>query len=196
MENLAALFAFAIAGSITPGPNVLMVAASAARVGWRATLPHMWGITVGFAAMLLLVGFGLAGPLLASATLHRALQGLAAAWLLWLAWKIATAPLPEAGAAPRALMGFRAAALFQWVNPKAWMLSAAAIPAFTRPGEPLVPQIATIALVFATVSMPCLLAWAAIGTGAGRLLTSQARLRAFNIAMGVVLAASLLPLLG
>jgi len=194
MENLAALFAFAIAGSVTPGPNVLMVAASAARVGWRATLPHMFGITVGFSGMLVVVGFGLAGPLLASPTLHRALQWAAAAWLLWLAWKIAAAPLPEAGAAPRALMGFRAAALFQWVNPKAWMLSAAVIPAFTRPGEPLAPQIATIALVFAAVSMPCLLAWAAIGTGAGRLLTSPARLRAFNIAMGVVLAASLWPL--
>ncbi|MCC5618891.1 LysE family translocator [Nostoc sp. CHAB 5836] len=193
METLTALTVFAIVSSVTPGPNVLMVASSAARVGWRATLPHMFGITAGFGAMLLVVGLGLAGPMLASPTLHAVLRWAAAIWLLWLAWKIATAPPPSLEA-PRPLMGFRAGALFQWVNPKAWMICAAVMPTFTQPGSAMVPQVVLIAAVFVLVSMPCLLVWAAIGTGTGRLLTSPARLRAFNIAMGVLLAATLIPL--
>ena len=194
METLPTLISFALVSSVTPGPNVLMVASSAARVGLRATLPHMLGITVGFGAMLLLVGLGLAAPLLASPALHAVLQWVAAAWLLWLAWKIATAPPPSVDA-PRPLMGFRAAALFQWVNPKAWMICAAATPAFTQPGSALLPQVLLIVAVFISISMPCVLLWAAIGTGTGRSLTNPARLRTFNIAMGLLLAASLVPLL-
>jgi len=194
METLPALIGFAIVSSVTPGPNVLMVASSAARVGWRATLPHMLGITAGFGAMLLLVGLGLAGPLLASPALHAVLRWVTAAWHLWLAWKIATAS-PALVDAPRPLMGFRTAALFQWVNPKAWMICAAVTPAFTQPGSALLPQVLLIVAVFIAISMPCLLLWAAIGTGTGRLLTNPARLRTFNIAMGVLLAASLVPLL-
>ena len=194
MENLAALFAFAIAGSVTPGPNVLMVAASSAAHGVRATLPHMLGITAGFGAMLVLVGLGLAGPLLASPMLHGALRWVAVAWLLFLAWKIATAPLPGEGES-RPVLGFRGAALFQWVNPKAWMIAAAVVPAFTIPGEAILPQILLIAAVFVAISLPCLMVWAGIGTAAAHLLRSPARLRAFNIVMAVLLVLSLVPTL-
>ncbi len=194
MDNLLPLLGFAIASSVTPGPNVLMVASSAAARGLRATLPHMWGITVGFGAMLVLVGLGLAGPLLASPLLHEGLRWVALGWLVWLAWKIATAPLPGEGKS-RPLLGFRGAALFQWVNPKAWMIAAAVIPAFTLPGEAMLPQVLLIAGVFVAISMPCLLVWAGIGTAAAHLLHSPGRLRAFNIVMAVLLVLSLLPTL-
>ncbi|NKC32819.1 LysE family translocator [Falsiroseomonas selenitidurans] len=191
------LFGFAIASSVTPGPNVLMVAAAAAGHGMRRVLPHMLGITVGFGGMILLVGLGLAGPLLASRLLHEVLRWAGAAWLLVLAWKIATAPPPQPGqaAAARPPLGFIGGALFQWVNPKAWMIAAAVVPAFTRPGEPMLPQILAIALVFLAITMPCLLVWAGIGVSAGRVLRSPARLRAFNIAMALLLVASLVPML-
>jgi threonine/homoserine/homoserine lactone efflux protein len=189
------LLGFAVASSVTPGPNVLMVAAAAAGHGLRAVLPHMLGITFGFGAMILLVGLGLAGPLLASPMLHTALRWVGAAWLLWLAWKIATAPPPRAGEA-RPPLGFTGAALFQWVNPKAWMIAAAAVPAFTRPGEALLPQILAISLIFVLVTMPCLLVWAGLGATAGRLLHSPGRLRVFNIVMALLLVASLVPMLG
>jgi threonine/homoserine/homoserine lactone efflux protein len=201
MTEWLPLLGFAIATSVTPGPNVLMVAAAAAGHGVRAVLPHMLGITAGFGAMLLLVGLGLAGPLAASETLHAGLRWVGAAWLLVLAWKIATAPPPgerpkgpPPGDGPgRPPLGFRGAALFQWVNPKAWMICAAVTPAFTRPGDPLLPQVLAVSLVFVAVSMPCLLVWAGIGAGAGRFLRSPARLRAFNITMALLLVASLVP---
>jgi threonine/homoserine/homoserine lactone efflux protein len=114
--------------------------------------------------------------------------------MLWLAWKIATAPPPGEGPA-RPPFTFIQAALFQWVNPKAWMVAGAAIAAFTRHGEPLLPQVAAIALVFGAISMPCLLAWAALGAGARHILREARAIRRFNIVMGVLLALSVLPLL-
>jgi threonine/homoserine/homoserine lactone efflux protein len=202
MPDWLPLLGFSIAGSVTPGPNVLMVAASAARHGWRGTMPHMLGITAGFTLMLVLVGLGLAGPFAASTTLHAVLRWVGAAWLLWLAWKIASAPPPGEGSAggpagtkARPPLGFVGAALFQWVNPKAWMLATAAVPTFTRPGEPMLPQVLAIAAAFGLVSMPCLLVWAGIGEGAGRLLSSGRRLRVFNLVMAALLVASLVPML-
>ncbi len=194
MPDLLPLLGFAIAGSVTPGPNVLMVAAATAGHGVRAVRPHMMGITLGFSAMLLVVGLGLAGPLAASPELHAVLRWVSAAWLLWLSWKIATAPPPGEGEA-RPPLGFWGAAAFQWVNPKAWMISGAAMTGYTTAGEALAPQVALIALVFGAVSLPCLAVWAAIGAGARRLLRNATALRRFNIAMGVLLALSVLPLL-
>jgi threonine/homoserine/homoserine lactone efflux protein len=194
MLELLPLLGFAIAASVTPGPNVLMVAAGAAGHGVRAVMPHMLGITFGFSAMLLVVGLGLAAPLAASPVAHGVMRVVAAAWLLWLSWRIATAPPPGDGPA-KPPMGFVAAALFQWVNPKAWMIGAAAMAGYTRPGEPLLPQVALVALMFGIVSMPCLAVWAGLGAGARRFLRDPRALRRFNIAMGVLLALSVLPLL-
>ena len=196
MSNWLPLLGFAIAASVTPGPNVLMVAASAAGHGVRAVLPMMVGMTVGFGAMLLLVGLGLAGPLAASTWLHGLLRWVGAAWLLWLAWRIASAPPPREGAPVRPPLGLLGAAAFQWVNPKAWMIAAAVTPAFSRPGEPLLPQVLAIAGTFVLVGIPCLMVWAGLGAGAGRLLHRPARLRAFNLVMAALLVASLVPMLG
>ncbi len=194
MTDWLPLLGFAIATSVTPGPNVLMVASAAAGHGVRRVLPHMLGITCGFGAMLLVVGLGLAGPMAANAWVHLILRWVGGAWLLFLAWKIASASPPGQGAS-RPPLGFLGAALFQWVNPKAWMIAAAVMPAFTRPGEPLAPQVGIIAFVFVAISMPCLLVWAGLGAGAGRLLANPRRLRAFNIAMALLLVASLVPML-
>ncbi|TQF83157.1 LysE family translocator [Elioraea sp. Yellowstone] len=194
MDTLPALAAFAFATSVTPGPNVIMVAASAANHGVRATLPHMAGITIGFPVMIVLVGLGLAGPFAANPDLHTALKWIGAAWIVWLAWKIARAGAPGEGAR-RPPLGFLGAAAFQWVNPKAWLLALAAIPAFTRPGGDLVTETLVIAAVFLLVSPPSVGFWAVVGAGAGRILRSPAQLRAFNVTMAILLVLSLVPAL-
>jgi threonine/homoserine/homoserine lactone efflux protein len=195
MDYALALVGFALATSGTPGPNTLMVTASAARFGIARVMPHMLGITLGFPAMIVAVALGLGLPFAQIPGLHRAMQALGALWLLWLAWKIASAPVGAAPDGPaRPPLGFLGAAAFQWVNPKAWMIALAALPAFTVPGQPILPQALVIALVFALVSMPCLLFWAWIGRAAGHVLGQGARLRAFNITMAVLLVLSLLPL--
>ena len=192
MEALLPLLGFAIATSVTPGPNVLMVSAAAANHGLRATVPHMLGITIGFAVMLLIVGLGLAAPFAAAPSLHLLLKWVGGAWLLALAWKIARAGAPGEGPA-RPPLGFVGAALFQWVNPKAWMIALAAIPAFTTPAGDTLAEALTIAAAFALVCFPCTLVWAGLGAGAGRVLRGGAMLRAFNIVMALLMVASLLP---
>jgi threonine/homoserine/homoserine lactone efflux protein len=232
MDNLLALIGFAIATSATPGPNTLMISAAAARAGLRAVVPHMMGITLGFPAMLLAIAAGLGWPFQEFPWLHRGMQVVGGAWLLYLAWKIAASPPPAGGrlnpppaggrlnpppaggrlnpppaggqvnppasgqetgppAAP--ILGFWGAAAFQWVNPKAWLIALAAVPAFTRPDAALLPQALAMAGVFALVSLPCLLLWAGVGLGARRWLGSPARLRWFNRSMAVLLVLSLVP---
>jgi len=188
------LVGFSIAMYITPGPNNVMVAASAANHGIGATLPHMLGIAAGFSVMLTLVCAGLGSALVSWPLLLPLFRWVGAAWLVVLAWQIASAPPPGEGGRGRVL-GFFGAAAFQWINPKAWLIAAAAAGEYLSPDRPLAMQLARIFVVFLLVGMPCLLVWALLGSGAARLLHSPARLRAFNVAMALLLVASLIPVL-
>jgi threonine/homoserine/homoserine lactone efflux protein len=191
---LLSLLGFSVAMYITPGPNNVMVAASAANNGIRATVPHMLGIAMGFAAMLTLVCAGLGSALVNWPLLLPLFRWAGAAWLLFLAWQIASAPPPGEGGRRRVL-GFMGAVGFQWINPKAWLIAVGAAGEYLSPHQPIVVQLARIFLIFLAVGMPCLLVWALLGSGAGRLLHSPARLRAFNVAMAVLLVLSVLPVL-
>jgi|KBSSwiStaDraftv2_1062776.scaffolds.fasta_scaffold949349_2 threonine/homoserine/homoserine lactone efflux protein len=188
------LVGFSIAMYITPGPNNVMVAASAANHGIGATLPHMLGIAAGFSVMLTLVCAGLGSALVSWPLLLPLFRWVGAAWLVVLAWQIASAPPPGEGGRGRVL-GFFGAAAFQWINPKAWLIAAAAAGEYLSPDRPLAVQLARIFVVFLLVGMPCLLVWALLGSGAARLLHSPTRLRAFNVAMALLLVASLIPVL-
>jgi threonine/homoserine/homoserine lactone efflux protein len=190
---LLPLLGFAFAASVTPGPNNALVAANAAANGWRATWPHMLGIGAGFALMIVLVGLGLAGVLATHPVVARAMRLASMVWLVWLAWQIATAPVGQA-AAPGLRFGFAKAVLFQWVNPKAWLLALSIAAAWVRPDAPAGPQLAVIGVVFFLVTVPSCLPWALLGHGAARLLGQGRRMRAFNIAMAVLLVASMLPI--
>jgi threonine/homoserine/homoserine lactone efflux protein len=195
--TLPSLIGFAVAMYITPGPNNTMLAASAASYGLRATVPHMLGIACGFAFMMAVVTAGLASVVLVVPLLSPIMRWGGAAWMLVLAWKIATAAAPDALPAGKRgrVLGFNGAAAFQWVNPKGWLIAIAAAGMFIRPEQNLAIQTAWIAAVFAVVSLPCMLPWMLLGAGAGRLLRSPGRLRAFNVAMALLLIACIVPLL-
>lgn len=193
--DLIAFVLFAIAMSVTPGPNNIMVATGSASNGIRATMPHMLGISLGFGAMVLIVGLGLAGPLAAAPAVHAALRIVGGAWMIWIAWNMVAAQPTAAAAGRVAPMGFGAAALFQWVNPKAWVISVVATATYTTPGHGLVPQVLLLAAVFIALSMPCLLLWSLLGAGAGRVLHSPGQMRAFNAVMAGLLVLSIVPML-
>jgi threonine/homoserine/homoserine lactone efflux protein len=194
MEALFALLLFAVVTSATPGPNVLMVMASAANHGFRATVPHQAGIALGFPAMMGVLGLGAAGALAALPALHLVLKWVGAAWLLVLSWKIATAAEARAEGPSRPI-GFLASAGFQWVNPKAWGIALSALAVFTLPGQPMLPQVLLICLVFFAVSVPATALWAWGGVAVARLLSTPTRRRLFNRTMGVLCAASIVPML-
>lgn len=189
--------AFGLAMAATPGPNNAMVAASGARFGIRRTVPHMVGITLGFPLMLLAVAVGAGRVLSANPWLHDVLRWVGAAYMLWLAWTIARphAP-PDASTSSdgRRPLGLVQAALFQWVNPKAWIIAVGAVVTYTGEGAPFA-QTLVLAAVFGAVTLPAVLLWTSIGAGAARLLRTERALRQFDLAMAALLVASLIPLL-
>jgi len=192
-QQLLALVAFAFVTSITPGPNNLMLMASGANFGVRRTVPHMLGVALGFMLMAALVGAGLAQVFVAAPQLYAVLKVASVAYLLVLAWKIATAPPPGDAARAGRPMTFLTAAAFQWVNPKAWAMALTAVSVYA-PSQ-AIGGILAVAAVFGAVNLPSVGAWAVLGQGMRRVLTSPARLRAFNVGMAVLLVASLVPVL-
>jgi threonine/homoserine/homoserine lactone efflux protein len=191
---LLPLVAFAFAASVTPGPNNALVTANAAANGPWAIWPHILGIGTGFSFMIMLVGLGLAGFLSAHPLMAAAMRWASMAWLVWLAWKIASAPVGSPEAPPALRFGFWQAVLFQWVNPKAWLLALSIAATWVRPDAPAIPQLAVIGAVFFLVTPPSCIPWALLGHGAARLLGHGPRLRAFNIAMAILLVISMLPM--
>jgi threonine/homoserine/homoserine lactone efflux protein len=192
-DILAALTAFAFVTSITPGPNNLMLMASGANFGFRRTVPHMLGVGVGFTVMVALVGAGLVQVFDAVPASYAVLKAISVVYMLYLAWKIANAAPPEGGAASGTPLTFLQAALFQWVNPKAWAMALTATAVYA-PSRSL-GAVAVVALVFGAVNLPSVSSWVAIGQELRRLLTSRARLRVFNLTMAILLVASLYPVL-
>ena len=192
--NLIAFTLFAVATAATPGPNNAMLAASGASHGLRRSLPHALGVSLGFGLMVALVGLGLAGPLAASPFLHAWLRWVGGAWMLWIAFGIARSAVVTQ-APPRPPMTFTGAALFQWVNPKAWLMAVATTATYTIPDLPLLPQVLVLSLLFTVLDFPCTLLWAAIGAGAAQVLRSNRQLRAFNMAMAALLVLSIAPML-
>ena len=190
-DALLALSAFALVSSITPGPNNLMLMASGANFGFRRTVPHMLGIGIGFGVMILLVGLGLVRIFDAFPVTHLILTVVGVAYLLWLAWKIAHAAAPDAAASGARPFTFVQAALFQWVNPKAWQMALTAITLYAPDRSAM--AILWVALVFALINLPSVSTWTILGQQMRRILSSPARLRLFNWSMAALLVASLVP---
>ncbi|MFN3546441.1 MAG: LysE family translocator [Mesorhizobium sp.] len=194
LDLFAALVGFAFVSSVTPGPNNMMLLASGVNFGFRRTVPHMLGIGFGFTSLLLGVGFGLGAVLVAIPTLHTALKVAGGAYLLYLAWRTATSSkIAEAGSASRPIL-FLEAAAFQWINPKAWVMAVTAMAIYTSPEAP-VRSVLLVAAAFALVNLPSVSVWAGFGTALRGWLSDSARLRWFNLAMGLLLAATLWPML-
>jgi threonine/homoserine/homoserine lactone efflux protein len=195
LDLFLALIVFAFVTSITPGPNNFMLLASGVNFGFWRTVPHMSGIGVGFFSLLLGVGFGLGALLVAYPQLHIALKIAGGAYLLYLAWRIAMSrSLGDKNDVSARPMTFLEAAAFQWVNPKAWVMAVAAMAVYTDPEHPFL-TVLLVATAFAVVNFPSVSTWAGFGVALRGFLADPVRLKWFNIAMGVLLAATLVPML-
>ncbi len=192
-DLLLALVAYAFVTSATPGPNNVMLLASGVNFGFRRTLPHMGGIALGHAFMVFVVGLGLVGVFVTYPPARLALTVVSVGYMLFLAWKIANAAPPEGRPAQGRPLTFLQAAAFQWVNPKAWVMSLGAVTLYA-PGQEWA-AVAWVAGVFAAVNFPSVAIWAALGVGLRRFLTRPRALRLFNWTMAALLVASLVPVL-
>ncbi len=194
-EILIALIGFAFASSITPGPNNLMLMASGANYGLRRTVPHMLGISLGHAFMVVMVGVVLLKVFDAYPVLNIVLKVLSAAYMTWLAWKIANAVPAEAQKVEGKPFTFLQAAAFQWVNPKAWFMAITAISAYAPQDSGILIGSLMVAVVFSATNLPSVTVWAWLGVQVRRWLGTARRLRAFNVTMAVLLIGSLYPML-
>jgi threonine/homoserine/homoserine lactone efflux protein len=141
--------------------------------------------------MMFAVAFGLGAVVLGHPQVATGMKWAGAALLLWLAWKIATARAADA-AADAPPVGFFAAALLQWINPKAWLVATSAAGTYLQSGTNPLVQALWMTALFLAAALPSGFVWLAFGTALRRWLSSPTRLRAFNIAMGALLAASVI----
>jgi len=193
MTTLAALMTFCLATSITPGPNNTLLLASGVNFGFVRTVPHLLGVALGFAAMLLAIGLGLGKVFKAHPALYTVLQVCATGYILWLAWRIGSSrTLSDIRSAPRP-MNFLEAAGFQWINPKGWASGLGALATYVSP-DAFLNDVLIVAGVFAAVMLPCIAVWAAFGVLLRRLLSRRSVLRSFNILMALLLVLSLFPI--
>ena len=193
LETLPALALFAFVTSVTPGPNNLMLMASGANFGFRPTVPHMLGVSLGFVLMAFLVGVGLAGLFQTYPLAVTALEVVSVVYMLWLAWKIAHAAAPKERQAGGTPMTFLQAAAFQWVNPKAWAMALTAVTVHA-PDRSLW-AVALVAVIFGAINLPSVSLWTLIGQQMRRVLTNARRLTIFNWTMAGLLVLSLAPVL-
>lgn len=194
--SLIAMASFAFVTSVTPGPNNLMLLASGANFGFRRTLPHIVGISLGMALLLTCVLGGL-GELFSRYPLLQLLLRIAGAgYLLWLSWKILRTPsrsLQPENANGRPLAWWQAV-LFQFVNPKAWIMAITAVSSFTLSGEAYWLSGLALVLVFSVVNLPSVTVWAGFGTLLQQFLSSAARQIWFNRIMATLTALTVLML--
>ena len=170
-----------------------MLMTSGANYGFLRSVPHMLGVAVGFTVMIVIVGLGLMQLFERFPLAHQVLTWVSVAYLLWLSWKIATAKMPDTRAHSGRPMSFLQAALFQWVNPKAWQMALTAITLYAPDRSGL--AVGIVALVFGLINLPCVSSWVVLGQKMQRVLSSNARLMAFNWTMALLLVATLFSVL-
>jgi len=193
IEILLALSVFAFVSSITPGPNNVMLMSSGATFGFKRTLPHMFGVGLGFGLMVFLVGVGLAQIMSELNNGYQVLKIISIAYLLFLAFKIANSgPISQEDSDSQPIT-FLQAAIFQWVNPKAWTMALTATSVYAT--QYTIESIIIVSVVFVIVNIPAVSMWAIMGQQMQRLLTSQRRLMMFNRIMAALLVVSVVPML-
>lgn len=192
-EILIAAQGFAFASTLTPGPNNLMLLASGANFGFVRTIPHMLGVGLGVAVMVFLMGIGLIQVFQAFPVVHTILKTFCSAYMIWLAYKIATAAPPQEARAKGKPLTFLQAAAFQWINPKAWAMATTSVTAFAADHTLLaILLVSGTFIVSASVSTT---SWTALGQQLRRLLNRPGWLRIFNVTMALLLVATLYPIL-
>jgi threonine/homoserine/homoserine lactone efflux protein len=190
---IIASFPFLTSMGFTPGPNNILVASSGVNFGFRATIPHILGITLGFPIMMLVVGLGLAKIFIAVPLVHLAFKYISIAYLVYLSWRIATAAAMGSTRGTAKPLTFMQAAAFQWVNGKAWIIAVSAVTTYTVVNSTLPLQICAIAAMAVGITLASASCWTLFGHFLRNHLNTDSRRRWFNYAMAGLLLLSIIP---
>lgn len=193
MEIYVSILFFCFVTSITPGPNSVMLMASGVNHGARKSLPHYLGIVIGFPLMVAAIGFGLSAVFVDYPVVHQTIKLIGTAYLVFLSWKIANASSPSASQELKAPFTFSQALVYQWLNPKAWVISVGAIATFTSLDN-IKEAVVVIVLGYIMAGVVSMALWLFVGVYMQRFLSNKSRLKYFNIFMAILLLGSLAPM--
>ena len=194
MEYYLSLITFTFVASITPGPNNLMLVVSGLNHGIQKSLPHYFGVCIGFTLMVAVIGFGLGAFFLNFPGMYLSIKILGIAYLLFLAWKIANAGNIQAKKGLRKPLTFLQGAAFQCVNPKAWVIAVGAFAAFTIQGN-VAGSVIAIVLAYLIMGLICMGLWLLLGQVLQQFLREEKSIRLFNIVMALLLVLSVIPMI-
>jgi threonine/homoserine/homoserine lactone efflux protein len=190
-----ALFIFGGIAAFTPGPNNTMLLATGINFGLSRAWPHIMGVCIGFPLMIACIGFGLGKIFEIYPWIYVALKYAGAAYMIWLAWKIAVSkPSADDGIAKGEPVTFLQACAFQWVNPKAWIMGVTALSAYTVAAQYTVGVLAVVG-TFVFMGFTSALTWVLFGAGLKHVLNDVRYYRYINWGLAAALVASLIPML-
>lgn len=189
-----ALVGFAMVTTVTPGPNNFMLFASGLNFGFKRTIPHILGVANGFGFLLACIGLGLGKILEIYPLVFTTIKVLGATYMIYLAWKIANSGPLRVGEGREKPLTYIQAALFQWVNPKAWVMATVMASTYTV-GDNFYYSLAIVVGVLGILNIPMVCVWAGFGTALKQFLSDPKKLRIFNVGMAIALVLSLWPML-
>ena len=192
LPTIASFTLFAAVSAFTPGPNNVMLAASGANFGFRASLPHILGVSTGFISLVIAAAFGLASLFATLPHLYGFMKTISFIFLIYFAWRIGSAGRTEAQR-PSEPLRFWQAAMFQLVNPKGVSVIISSVTAYTSSANTVGSEVLVLFVVFSIVTVGSTLAWTLFGLVIRQVLNTEKRLRLFNILMASLLLLSLLP---
>jgi threonine/homoserine/homoserine lactone efflux protein len=189
MDELVALAAFSAVASGTPGPNNILLWTAGARFGFRATVPHVLGTSVGLGSLALVMAAasGALSSVLPQAALVVKVAG--SIYLLYLAWRVSGIRSIEQSGVSRPL-SFLQAIAFQYTNPTSWSFATGAVTTFLPTGVPGFAGAAVVAGTMMLVIVPTAVAWAAGGTALSRFFANERQRRVLGIVLAAVVAVS------
>ncbi|MGF6919225.1 LysE family translocator [Paraburkholderia sp. 40] len=193
MTSILPLLLFVAVATVTPGGATTLAAASGARFGFVRSIPLMLGIAMGLALLAAVAALGLGGLLLTLPSLQTAVRTLGSAYLLWLAWRIARSGPPNASNGPVRPVSLVNGFLLLWLNPKGWAMTVGAAASFALLANNPNRLAMLLGAAFGVTACASLALWCALGVLFARLFRTPRHWRILNLAMGVLLAASLIP---
>jgi threonine/homoserine/homoserine lactone efflux protein len=194
MTSILPLLLFVAVATVTPGGATTLATASGARFGFVRSIPLILGIAMGLALLSAVAALGLGGLLLALPSLQMAVKSLGSAYLLWFAWRIARSGPPNAGNGPARPVTLVNGFLLLWLNPKSWAMTVGAAASFALLASNANRLAMLLSTAFGVAACASLALWCALGVLLARLLRTPRHWRILNLAMGALLAASLIPI--
>lgn len=197
VDFYAALILFSFTAAITPGPNNISIMMSSSTHGIKKTMPHYWGIVLGYPLMLFIVGCGLGAVFIKYPLIHNVIRIVGSAYILYMAWKIINASIVNENNLNHRPLTFIQSLLFQWINPKCVVTTISVISTYTKINSPvsMILQVSIITLIGIVATFIAASTWIFGGAILHKLLKNNVHLKIFNWIMGGLLILSILLML-